>query len=103
MEFAISLGFAGWLVVVAAAIILGVLLYLIGRAGTFYEWIVTAVGAGVGAIVASEFIIGFQTYEPVWDGLALIPALVGGLVVGTIVAVITRYVTGGAFFEGTPA
>ena len=103
MEFEISLGLGGWLVVLAGAIVLGVVLYLIGRAGTSFEWLITAVGAAIGAVVLSEFVTSFQTFEPVWDGLALIPALAGGLVVGAIAAVITRYVTGGAFLEGTPA
>jgi hypothetical protein len=47
--------------------------------------------------VASEFIIGWQAFEPVFDGLALVPALIGGLVVGLIVEVTTRLVTGGTY------
>ena len=103
MEFEISLGLGGWLIVLAGAVVLGVALYLIGRAGTNFESLITAVGAALGAVVLSEFVTSFQTFEPVWDGLALIPALAGGLVVGVIVAVVTRYATGGAFLEGTPA
>lgn len=103
MEFEISLGLGGWLVVLAGAIILGVVLYVIGRSGTSFEWLFTAIGAAIGAVVLSEFVTSFQTFEPLWDGLALIPALVGGVVVGLIVAVVTRYATGGAFIEGSPA
>ena len=38
-----------------------------------------------------------QTYGPVWDGLALVPALAGGLIVGLIVELSTRYVTHGTY------
>jgi hypothetical protein len=51
--------------------------------------------------VASEFIVAWRTFEPVWDGLALVPALLGGLVVGIIVEVATRRLTGGTY-SGRP-
>jgi hypothetical protein len=37
---------------------------------------------------------------PVVDGLALVPALAGGLVVGLVVEFATRYVTGGHYTHG---
>jgi len=37
---------------------------------------------------------------PVVDGLALVPALVGGLVVGLAVEIATRYFTGGHYTHG---
>jgi hypothetical protein len=61
------------------------------------EWLVDAIAAGVGAIVASEFIVAWQAYGPMFDGLAIVPALAGGLVVGTIVEVATRLATGGTY------
>jgi hypothetical protein len=33
----------------------------------------------------------------VWDGLAIVPALIGGLVLGIVVEVATRYLTGGTY------
>jgi hypothetical protein len=39
--------------------------------------------------------------SPVWDGVALFPALMGGLVVGLVVEVGTRYLTGGTY-SGRP-
>ena len=101
MEFAITLGFGGLLVLVAGSVIFGGIAQFIGRPGTGYEWLVTAIAAGIGAVVASEFIVGWQAFQPVWDGLALVPALVGGLVVGTVVEVATRFVTGGTY-SGRP-
>ena len=53
--------------------------------------------AGIGALIASEFIVGWRTFDPAWDGLAIVPALIGGLVLGLIVDVVTRYLTGGTY------
>jgi hypothetical protein len=50
-----------------------------------------------GALVASEFIVAWRTVEPVFDGLALVPALLGGLLLGIVVAVAMRRLTGGTY------
>lgn len=97
MELAISLGIGGWLVLLAGALLFGVIAQFIGEARTGYEWLVDGVAAALGAVIASEFIISARTFEPVWDGLALVPALVGGLVLGIIVELATRYLTGGRY------
>ena len=97
MELAISLGIGGWLVLLAGALLFGVIAQFIGEARTGYEWLADAIAAALGAIIASEFIISARTFEPVWEGLALVPALVGGLVLGIIVELATRYLTGGRY------
>lgn len=97
MEFAVTLGIGGWAVLIVGALVLGIAGQLTGEATSGYEWFATAVGAGLGALVASEFIIGWQAFEPVFDGLALIPALIGGAGIGLIVAVGSRLITGGTY------
>lgn len=97
MIFEFDLGVWAWLVLIVGALVLGVIAQLIGDARFGYEWIVTAIGAAIGAFVASEFIVGFTTYEPIFDNLALIPALIGGVVVGVIVGLATRFLTGGTY------
>jgi len=97
MELAISLGIGGWLVLLAGALLFGVLAQLIGETRTGYEGLVDGIAAAVGALVASEFIISARTWEPVWDGLALVPALIGGIVVGVVIELATRYLTGGRY------
>ena len=94
MEFAITLGIVGWLVLVVGALVFGAIAQYVGEAQARFEWVGDAIGFGIGALVASEFIVALQTVEPVFDGLALAPALVGGLVLGVVVAVATRYLTG---------
>ncbi len=101
MEFAISLGLGGWILLIVGALVFGALAQLVGETRTGYEWLVDAIAAGSGALVASEFIVAWQTSEPTWDGLALVPALVGGLVLGIVVEVTTRYMTGGTY-SGRP-
>jgi uncharacterized membrane protein YeaQ/YmgE (transglycosylase-associated protein family) len=97
MELAITLGLGGWLLLVGGALVFGVIAQFIGETRTGYEWLVDAIAAFVGGLIASEFVISLQTYAPVYDGLALLPALLGGLALGVIVEVATRLLTGGTY------
>ena len=97
MELVITLGMVGWAILVVGALAFGVIAQFVGETRTGYEWLVDAIAAGIGALVASEFIVAWQVLGPVVDGLALVPALAGGLVVGLIVEVATRLVTGGRY------
>jgi uncharacterized membrane protein YeaQ/YmgE (transglycosylase-associated protein family) len=102
MELAISLGYGGWIVVLAGALLFGVIAQFIGETRTGYEWLVDGVAAALGAIIASEFIISARTWEPVWDGLAIVPAVIGGVVLGFVVELATRYLTGGRYTTAHP-
>jgi uncharacterized membrane protein YeaQ/YmgE (transglycosylase-associated protein family) len=102
MELTLSLGLAAWGVLIVAALVFGGIAQFVGETRTGYEWLVDAIAFGIGAVVASEFIIALQTFEPVWDGLALVPALIGGLVVGIVVEVVTRLSTGGTYTTHQP-
>lgn len=102
MEFTIDIALLGWVVAIAAALIFGALVQFIGDVRLGYEWLVAGVAFFVGAIVASEFITAWRTFEPVWEGLALVPALAGGLVIGIAVDVVTRLASGG-HYTPTPA
>ena len=99
MELAITLGVVGWIVLIVGALVFGAIAQLVGEAGTGFEWLGDAIGFGVGALIASEFVVAFRTFEPVFDGLALAPALIGGLVLGVVVEVATRYLTGGTYSD----
>ena len=82
---------------IVGALVFGVVAQFVGETKTGFEWLVVAIGAGIGALVASEFIVAWQTFEPVWDGLAIVPAVIGGLVLGIVVEIATRYLTGGTY------
>ena len=101
MEFAIGLGLGGWVILIVGALVFGAIAQFVGETRTGYEWLVDAIAAGIGALFASEFIVAWRTFEPTWDGLALVPALLGGIVVGLVVEVATRYLTGGTY-SGRP-
>ena len=90
MEFAITIGIVGWIVLIVGALLFGGIAQFVGEPGSGFEWLGDAIGFGIGALVASEFIVAFQAVGPVFDGLALVPALVGGLVLGVVVEVATR-------------
>ena len=93
MELTFELGYLGLVVLALGSIAIGVAFYVFGDPHFNYEWLVTAIAAFVGGFVASEFVTAFQGYEPVWDGLALVPALIGGVIVGGVAAGVTRYLT----------
>jgi uncharacterized membrane protein YeaQ/YmgE (transglycosylase-associated protein family) len=97
MELAISLGLGGWLVLIAGALVFGVIAQFIGETKTGYEWVIDAIAAFAGGLIASEFVISFRAYEPVFDDLALVPAILGGLALGVIVEMATRFMTGGRY------
>lgn len=97
MELAISLGIGGWFVLIAGALLFGVLAQFVGETKTGYEWVVDGIAAALGAVIASELIISLRTFEPVWDGLAIVPAVIGGLALGIVVEIATRWLTGGRY------
>src|SRR6185369_9121513 len=78
MEFAISLGLGGWILLIVGALLFGVVAQFVGETRTGFEWLVDGIAAAIGALAASEFIVSWRTFEPTWDGLALVPALLGG-------------------------
>lgn len=99
MEFEISMTGLGWLVLIVGALVIGVVYQLIGMwiadVEMPYEFIVTAIFAFIGGLVAGQFVTAWLTIEPVWEGLPLVPALLGGLITGGVAAIVVRLLTGG--------
>ena len=93
MQF--DMGFGAFAVVIVAALILGALVQLYLKPKTPYEWLIAGVGVAVGAWLASEitwtqWFTGLTDLGPQFDGLLIIPAAIGGLVLGAIVEVVAR-------------
>ncbi len=82
---------------VAGAVILGALPLFIGEPRTGYEWLISAAAVLVGGWLGSEAFGGLSTFGPVWEGLYIVPALVGGVVLGAAVDAAARYLTGGSY------
>jgi hypothetical protein len=93
MELAIDLGIGGWALVVVGAIWFGIGAAYVGQPTSDVEWYASMFAAGLGALIASEFLVGLRSAGVVWDGLALGPALVGGLILGALVALAFRVTT----------
>ena len=85
MESAITMGIGGSAFLIAGALVFGVAARFVGETQTGYEWLVDAIAFGIGAIVACEFTVAWQTVEPMRDGLAIVPALTGSPPLGRAV------------------
>lgn len=94
MQF--DLGLQGLGILVAVSFVFGVLAQLLlGRGTTRWMWLIGAVAWFIGGFVASEVVWGDATeqeLQPIIDGLALDESLLGGLVVGVPVVVLTWFV-----------
>jgi hypothetical protein len=82
--------------VIIAALVLGVVVQTFLSPKTPYEWSITAVGAALGAWLASEITwtqwFSGSNLGPTWEGLLVVPAVLGGLVLGAIFEVVARAV-----------
>lgn len=100
MQFDLGVMGLGLLVIISLGF--GLLAQFVGRAGTRWAWLLAATGWFVGGLFASEVLWGKMTegeIQPIIDGLALDESLLGGLIVGLVVVVVTRYLTGGSPFR----
>ena len=96
MQFAIEMGPGAIVLVLLAAVLFGLVAQLVDNGQTMFGWMVDSFAFAIGAIVASEMITALRTVEPVWDGLAMLPAVFGGFVVGVVVELAYRLISGGA-------
>jgi uncharacterized membrane protein YeaQ/YmgE (transglycosylase-associated protein family) len=97
----LDMGIGAFVVVIVAALVLGFLAQMFLKPKTPYEWLITGVGAGVGGWLASEitwtqWFTGLTNLGPQWDGMLIIPAVIGGLVLGALFEGVARLVEGPA-------
>ena len=79
------MGSTGFLLLVAGAVVLGTIAQYSGHAGSRWDWLITAIAAAIGGYVASEWLGGVSTWGPEMDGLFVLPALIGAVIVGGLV------------------
>ena len=94
MELTFAMGWLGLALLVVGALIIGVTLQFVGNGASTYEWIGTSIAAFIGGFAASELFLSLRDWQPVMDGIALIPAIVGGLAVGGLTAFTLRVLFG---------
>jgi uncharacterized membrane protein YeaQ/YmgE (transglycosylase-associated protein family) len=91
-------GFAA-LFLVVGALLIGVAAQFIGEVRVGWEWATTGAGALVGGYLGSEAFGGLSTWGAEFEGLYILPALIGGLVVAIIVDAVSRYATQGSYLR----
>lgn len=95
MELAFDLGLGAWFLVVGAGAAFALIAQLVDDGMSLAGWLIDAVAFVAGAVFASEVLTAFRATGPVWDNLALIPALVGGIVLGLVAEALVRIIAGG--------
>lgn len=91
----------GIVILVVGAVVLGVIGQYIGQARYRYEWVADGIGALVGGYVASELLGSVGEWGPEAGGLFLLPALIGGIIVGGAVWLVTRNLAPAAATRGS--
>jgi len=95
----VGMSFFAAIVLVAGALLIGVLALFIGEVRVGWEWATTAAAALVGGYLGSEAFGGASTWGPVFEGLYIVPAIIGGLVLGAFVDAVSRYWTAGSYMR----
>ncbi len=94
MQF--DLGVRGLVALISLSLIFGGLAQVVlGRGTTRWMWLIGTAAWFVGGLIASEVVWGTATeqeLQPNVDGLSLDESLLGGLVVGVPVVLVTWYV-----------
>jgi hypothetical protein len=93
-----NVGMTAWAVIVliAGAAVIGLVLQYVGDVTNGYEWSIAGLGAIVGGWLGSEALGTLSTWGPEWEGMFLLPALGGAVIVGFVVDLVVRYATGGS-------
>lgn len=96
--FGWDVGMTGWAVtaLIVGAVIIGAILQYIGDVTIGYEWSVAGLAAIVGGWFGSEAFASASTWGPEWEGMFLLPALIGAVLLGFVVDLVVRYATGGS-------
>ena len=85
------------LLLIVGAVVLGAIPQFIGEPRVGYEWVFPSIAAFVGGWLGSEAFGTVSTWGPVFEGLYIVPAIIGGIVLGGFVDLVARYVTGGSY------
>ncbi len=84
------MGLTAFLSIVVVALIVGVAVQYLIKSSHTYEWLAVAAAAAFGAYFASESFPGSTVFEgikdfgPQFDGMYIIPAIIGGVVLAIV-------------------
>jgi uncharacterized membrane protein YeaQ/YmgE (transglycosylase-associated protein family) len=85
------------ILLVAGAILIGVAAHFIGEVMTGWEGPTAAVAALIGGYVGSEALGTLSTWGYAFEGLYVVPAIIGGILLGVVVDAVVRYSTHGSY------
>lgn len=77
--------------IIVVGIVLGVVVQLTSVVGSGYDWLITGIAVVGGAIIAGQWLGSLSAWGPQFDGLYLLPALIGGVVLGAIADLAVRF------------
>jgi uncharacterized membrane protein YeaQ/YmgE (transglycosylase-associated protein family) len=97
IEWEVGMSLLAAIGLVAGALLIGVLAMFIGEVRVGWEWATTAAAALVGGYLGSEAFGTASTWGPAFEGLYIVPAIIGGVVLGVIVDAVSRYSTAGSY------
>lgn len=84
------MGTGGFILLLAGALVIGIIVQFVGQARSGYDWLITAIAAAIGGFAASEWLAGASTWGPEVDGLFVLPALIGAVILGAVVEYAVR-------------
>jgi uncharacterized membrane protein YeaQ/YmgE (transglycosylase-associated protein family) len=84
------MGFTAFLGIVVVAVIVGIGVQYLLKSSLTYEWLIVALAGAFGAYFASETFVGSTIFEgikdwgPQLDGMFIIPAIIGGILLALV-------------------
>lgn len=85
------------LLLVVGALVFGAFAHVIGDVAVSWEWAGAGAGALVGGYLGSEAFGSASTWGVAFEGLYVLPAIIGAIVLGGVVDAILRYSTEGSY------
>ncbi len=85
------------ILLVLGAIALGVIAHFIGEVRSGFVGPLVAVAALIGGYLGSEAFGSLSTWGYEFEGLHVLPAISGGVILGLVVDLIVRYTTEGSY------
>jgi hypothetical protein len=85
------------ILLVVGALLLGAIPQFIGDATIGFEWVFTAAAILIGGWLGSEAFGAASTWGLEFEGLYVLPAIIGGVVLGLVVDALVRYLSGGSY------
>ena len=85
------------ILLVGGAVVIGLSSYLIGDVAVRYEGVITGLAALVGGYVGSEALGKISTWGPSFEGLYVLPAVIGAVMLGAVADAMFRYATDGTY------